>query len=55
MKRTADPPPELAPHDVITTEEPLLEQLPAELPEPLPPPDQPPPRPKPPEPFLRRG
>ena len=52
MKTKPEPPPELAPLDAVTAQEPLLE-LPPEPPEPLP--DQPPPQPKPPEPFLRRG
>jgi hypothetical protein len=53
MKTKTEPPPELAPHDTIPTEE-LLE-LPAEPLDELPPPDLPAPKPQAPEPFLRRG
>jgi hypothetical protein len=51
MKTKTEPPPDLAPHDVITTEE--LIELPPEPPLDVPPPDATP-APKPPEPFLRR-
>jgi hypothetical protein len=53
MKTNLEPPPELAPHDVVTTEEPLLE-LPPEPP-PEPPREVEQPQPKPPEGFLRRS
>ena len=53
MKTRTEPPPDLAPHDTITTEE-LLE-LPAEPPPDAPPPELPPAEPKLPEPFLRRS
>ncbi|HZW54202.1 MAG TPA: hypothetical protein VFF00_09215 [Candidatus Elarobacter sp.] len=54
MKTKTEPPPEFAPHDVITPAEELLE-LPAEPPADQPPPERPQPQRKPPEPFLRRG
>jgi hypothetical protein len=53
MKTRTEPPPDLAPHDPIPTEE-LLE-LPAEPPLDDPPPEVAPPQPAPAEPFLRRG
>ena len=52
MKMHPEPPPDLAPDDVMTSQEPLFELPPEPPPEP-PLADQPPP--KPPEPFLRRG